>query len=327
MRGGRAACVTYEDDFVAVRHESDLLTPLFHAPLVSLSVRELGYVGAFVVCAMLSFAGSAPPWLAAAGLALAVAAFFRWRGEMPEMYLYYAALAALEPPSGGRRRRGRAPGAGGQGAGGGPLRALLGALRPPPDPASGTRHQVEGPGAEHVLGSGAPAPAPGGGPAGAPARERVLIGRAGPGGALAPVDLALDLGASRAHAGVVVRVDGAELVRDTANGEGMLTVTLIPRAGARRIEVLGAGGKGEGDGGGEGGLIASHVVEFAGDADAAAGGEAGGEAGGAGGDGALIASHVVEFAGDADAAAGGDADAKAAGKAGDGGGGDAGGAP
>ncbi len=247
MRAGGAACVTYEDDFVAVRHESDLLTPLFHAPFVSLSVRELGYVGAFVVCAMLSFTGSAPPWLAAAGLALAVAAFFRWRGEVGEMYLYYAALAALESPRGGRRR-GRAPGAARAGAGRGPLRALLGALRPPPDPAAGTRHQVEGPGAEYVLGSDAPAPAPGGAPAGAPARERVLVGRAGPGGAPAPVDLVLDLGASRAHAGVVVRVDGAELVRDTANGEGMLTVTLIPRAGARRIEVLGAGGGGRGQG-------------------------------------------------------------------------------
>lgn len=322
MRGGGAACVTYEDDFVAVRHESDLLTPLFHAPLVSLSVRELGYVGAFVVCAMLSFAGSAPPWLAAAGLALAVAAFLRWRGEMPEMYLYYAALAALESPRGGRRRQGSAPGA--SGGRRGPLRALLGALRPPPDPASGTRHQVEGPGAEHVLGSGTPAPAPGGGPAGAPACERVLIGRAGPGGALAPVDLALDLGASRAHAGVVVRVDGAELVRDTANGEGMLTVTLIPRAGARRIEVLGAGG----GAGGDGALIASHVVEFAGDADATAGGEAAG-GGGGGGDGAPIAPRAAWPAGDADAAAGGEVDAKAAGKAagkaGSGGGGDAGG--
>lgn len=109
--GGGAAAVTYDQEFIAVRHESDLLTPLFHAPFVSLSVRELGYVGAFVMCAMLSLAGSAPPWLGAAGLALAAAAFFRWRGETPEMYLYYAALAVLESPSrraGGRKEIGRA---------------------------------------------------------------------------------------------------------------------------------------------------------------------------------------------------------------------------
>ena len=122
MRTGAAGAVTYDQEFIAVRHESDLLTPLFHAPLVSLSVRELGYVGAFVICAMLSFTGSAPPWLAAAGLVLAAAAFFRWRGEMPEMYLYYAALACIAAPAGKRgARRGK-----GAWRGRGHLAALLG---------------------------------------------------------------------------------------------------------------------------------------------------------------------------------------------------------
>lgn len=255
MRRGGAACVTYEQEFVAVRHESDLLTPLFHAPFVSLSVRELGYAGAFVICAMLSLSGSAPPWLAAAGLVLAAAAFFRWRGETPEMYLYYAALAALESPRGaGRGRRGGGGGRRGRGRCG-----LLGALLglPAGGAAGGRGRLVVGEGTEHVLGSGPPA---------APTRtaraaERVeIVLRAGGGGgpyqpaASAPVDLALDLGASRAHAGVAVLVDGAELVRDTANGEGLLTVTMIPRAGARRIDVVDAA---------TGGEIASHTVEFA----------------------------------------------------------------
>ena len=157
MQRGGAAAVTYDQEFIAVRHESDLLTPLFHAPLVSLSVRELGYVGAFVICAMLSFTGSAPPSLAAAGLVLAAAAFFRWRGEMPEMYLYYAALALLSAPAGKRGQRGRrARGdAGRRGRLGrparGPLAAILG--RPAGD-EEGAAHAVAGPGAEHVLGSG-----------------------------------------------------------------------------------------------------------------------------------------------------------------------------
>lgn len=247
MRTGAAGAVTYDQEFIAVRHESDLLTPLFHAPLVSLSVRELGYVGAFVICAMLSFTGSAPPWLAAAGLVLAAAAFFRWRGEMPEMYLYYAALACIAAPAGKRgARRGK-----GAGRGRGPLAALLGRRRAGGN--GGGAHVVAGPGDEYVLGSGAQAAA------GRRARgseeaaaERIEIA-SGDGGACAPADLTLDIGAAHGHAGVVVRVDGAELVRDTANGEGQITVTLIPRAGLRRIEVLDAAGGGE---------IASHVVEF-----------------------------------------------------------------
>lgn len=257
MRAGAAAAVTYDQEFIAVRHESDLLTPLFHAPLVSLSVRELGYVGAFVICAMLSFTGSAPPWLAAAGLVLAAAAFFRWRGEMPEMYLYYAALAGLAPSGRGVSRMRK--GSGGTARRRGPLAALLG--RRQAGGGGGEGRQVVGPGAEHVLGSGAPGGA--GRRAGA-AVERVVIaggGKEGGGGA-APADLALDIGAAHGHTGVIVRVDGAELVRDTANGEGQLVVTLIPRAGLRRIEVIDAAG---------GGAIASRMVEFVEDADGGAG--------------------------------------------------------
>ena len=247
MRTGAAAAVTYDQEFIAVRHESDLLTPLFHAPLVSLSVRELGYVGSFVICAMLSFTGSAPPWLAAAGLVLAAAAFFRWRGEMPEMYLYYAALACLEAPSGRRGAR-RGKGSRGGTRGRGPLASLLG--RPPAGGAAGEgAHLVVGPGDEFVLGRGA-AGRRGGGAAGV---ERVAIASRGGAGACAPADLALDIGAAHGHAGVVVRVDGAELVRDTANGDGQITVTLIPRPGVRRIDVLDAAG---------GGAIASRMIEF-----------------------------------------------------------------
>ena len=279
MQRGGAAAVTYDQEFIAVRHESDLLTPLFHAPLVSLSVRELGYVGAFVICAMLSFTGSAPPSLAAAGLVLAAAAFFRWRGEMPEMYLYYAALALLSAPAGKKGQRGRRAraDAGRRGRRGRPVRGPLAAiLGRPAGGEEGAARAVAGPGAEHVLGSGAGTGGAagrrrggggGGGDAGAPV-ERIAIAAGG-----APVDLSLDIGAARGHAGVAVLVDGAELVRDTANGEGLLTVTLIPRAGLRRIEVLDAAG---------GGAIASHTVEFVDAAAGGGGGAAGGKGGGAG---------------------------------------------
>ena len=111
----------------------------------------------------------------------------------------------------------------------------------------------------------------GGGGGGAAPVERVTIAAGGGGGA--PVDLSLDIGAARGHAGVVVLVDGAELVRDTANEEGLLTVTLIPRAGLRRIEVLDAAG---------GGAIASHAVEFVDAAGGSGGGAAEGKGGGAG---------------------------------------------
>ena len=236
MRTGAAPAVTYDKEFIAVRHESDLLTPLFHAPLVSLSVRELGYVGAFVMCAMLSFSGAAPGWLAAAGLALAAAAFFRWRGELPEAYLYYAALAALAAagPRPGRRggsgkgKKGRR--AGRRGRRRGVAAALLGR------PEGGSGSAVVGPGVEYVPPAAAPAPGLGGVAAAAagPTPERVELGAAG-----APVDLTLDVGAAHGHAAVTVCVDGAELVRDAANGEGEVTVTMIPAA--RRAQVFRAG--------------------------------------------------------------------------------------
>lgn len=252
MRTGAAPAVTYDKEFIAVRHESDLLTPLLHAPLVSLSVRELGYVGAFVMCAMLSFSGAAPGWLAAAGLALAAAAFFRWRGELPEAYLYYAALAALAaagPRSG--RRGGRSGGvkkggrAGRRGRRRGIAAALLGRQE------GGLGSAVVGPGVEYVPPTAAlPAPRPGGAAAAAagPIRERIELGAAG-----APVDLTLDIGSAHGHAAVTVCVDGAELVRDAANGEGEVTVTMIPRPGVRRFSVLDSGGS----------EISSRDVEFA----------------------------------------------------------------
>ena len=249
MRTAARAAVTYDKEFVAVRHESDLLTPLLHAPLVSLSVRELGYVGAFVMCAMLAFTGAAPQWLAAAGLVLAAAAFFRWRGELPEAYLYYAARAALSAAGPARgRRRGRRRG-----------RALAAA---PPGGRAGGSSAVVGPGTEYVPpgdgdgggndeASGAPAaaaPRPGR-RAPRPALERVVLAGTG-----APVDLTLDIGAAHGHAAVTVCVDGAELVRDAANGEGAVTVTMIPRPGVRLFSVLDRAGA----------EIASHAVEFVG---------------------------------------------------------------
>ena len=122
----------------------------------------------------------------------------------------------------------------------------------------------------------APRPARAGGGGRIAAAERILVAGAPGGGdglhgpaASAPVDLTLDLGASRAHAGVAVLVDGAELVRDTANGEGLLTVTMIPRAGASRIDVVDAA---------TGGGIASHTVEFLAGRE-----EDGGDGGGRGG--------------------------------------------
>ena len=271
--------MTFDREFVAVRHESDLLTPLIRTPVASLSVRELGYVGAFVMCAMLSFAGAAPPGLAAAGLLLAAAAFFRWRGELPEMYLYYAALAAASaagPFSGSLgRHRGRRRTACRAGIAG----ALLGrsaaadsvVVGPgieyvPPAPASAAAAAAapaEPAGAEQAAvvagaagrGAAPPAAADAAAPSSTP-RPAAVVERVPLAGTGAPADLELDIGAARAHAPVTVCVDGIELVQDAANGDGIVAVTMIPRAGTRRFSVLDAAG----------GEIASRTVEFVGPA-------------------------------------------------------------
>ncbi len=206
--------MTYELPWVAIRHDSEIVTPLFQGPLISLSVRELAYAGAFALAAAFSAVGTLPAAAAAAAAPLLAVAFFKWRGEVLETYAYYAGAALLA-----RAAARRGPGKRREKGGG---------------------CTVEGPGTEWEGPAGAAPEGP----------EAVKVPRG------APADLTLDLGAGMAHRIVTVYVDGRRAVRDAANGEGRVTVTVMPEGGggARTFAVRDDSGR----------ILASREVEFVG---------------------------------------------------------------
>ena len=97
--------MTFEKPFVAIRHESELMTPLIESPMMNFSLRELGYVGAFGLSAVFAVMGSIPSSVAMATFPLLILAFFRWHGEIPEMYVYFAVMSIFEPTQKAKRKK------------------------------------------------------------------------------------------------------------------------------------------------------------------------------------------------------------------------------
>ncbi len=89
--------MTFTKYFVAIRHESDLLTPLVESPLVNFSLREMAYLGIFGLSAIFAAIGVIPVLIAALTFPCLILAFFKWRGEIPEMYLYYIIISVKKP--------------------------------------------------------------------------------------------------------------------------------------------------------------------------------------------------------------------------------------
>ena len=85
--------MTFEQVFVAVRHESELLTPVFQMPMMNFSLRELGYVMSFVMAIVFGTLEAVPIEVVYMTFALFVLAFVKIRGVIPEMYLYYLITA------------------------------------------------------------------------------------------------------------------------------------------------------------------------------------------------------------------------------------------
>ena len=89
--------VTYEKHFVAIRHESEIMTPLIESPLINFSLREISYLGAFGLSLVFAGIGSIPSFFLILTSPLFVLAFLRWHGEIPEMYVYFVVLSFFEP--------------------------------------------------------------------------------------------------------------------------------------------------------------------------------------------------------------------------------------
>lgn len=96
--------MTFEKYFVAIRHESEMTTPLIQSPMINFSLREMGYLGIFGLSVIFAAVGTVPVLFAIATLPLFVLAFFKWHGEIPEMYLYYIAMSIFEPSAKNKKK-------------------------------------------------------------------------------------------------------------------------------------------------------------------------------------------------------------------------------
>lgn len=96
--------MTFEKQFVAIRHESEMTTPLIQSPMINFSLREMGYLGIFGLSIVFSAVGTVSTTFAVATFPLLILALFKWHGEIPEMYLYYIAMSIFEPSTKNKKR-------------------------------------------------------------------------------------------------------------------------------------------------------------------------------------------------------------------------------
>ena len=99
--------MTFEKYFVAVRHESELLTPPIQSPVLNFSLREMAYLRVFGLSAVFAVIGAIPIFFAVGASPFLVRTFLRISGEIPEMYLYYAIISVLQPKK--RARKAKSP--------------------------------------------------------------------------------------------------------------------------------------------------------------------------------------------------------------------------
>lgn len=96
--------MTYEKPFVAIRHESEITTPLVNSPMINFSLREMAYLGIFGLSAVFAAVGTVSFTFAIATIPFLILALFKWHGEIPEMYIYYIAMSIFEPSAKKKRK-------------------------------------------------------------------------------------------------------------------------------------------------------------------------------------------------------------------------------
>ena len=204
--------MTFEKYFVAVRHESELLTPLIQSPILNFSLREMAYLGVFGLSAVFAAIGAIPLFFAAGASPFLVLAFLRISGEIPEMYLYYIVVSMLQP----KKRAEKAKSS-----------------------KKKKKNKKNGRQTSDVLGFGSiVAPATintknSSSPHADETIQSVLFA-----GNHTPVELTLEIGFDHRYKTVTVLIDGQKILHDATNGAGQIKITVVvPQAGKRRFSV------------------------------------------------------------------------------------------
>ena len=199
--------MTFEKYFVAVRHESELLTPLIQSPVLNFSLREMAYLGVFGLSAVFAVIGAIPIFFAVGASPFLVLTFLRISGEIPEMYLYYAVVSMLQPKK--RARKAKSP----------------------------KKNRKDGHQTSDIMGFGhivaaitinTKNPPP-------PNETIQSVFFAGD---HTPIEMTLEIGSHHRYKTVTVLIDGQKILHDTTNGAGQIKITVVmPQAGKRRFSV------------------------------------------------------------------------------------------
>ena len=205
--------MTFEKYFVAVRHESELLTPLIQSPILNFSLREMAYLGVFGLSAVFAAIGAIPLFFAAGASPFLVLAFLRISGEIPEMYLYYIVVSVLQPKKRAEKAKSSKKKKKKNKKNGRQTSDVLGFGSIAVLAATNTKNSSS-PHADETI-------------------QSVLFA-----GNHTPVELTLEIGFDHRYKTVTVLIDGQKILHDATNGAGQIKITVVvPQAGKRRFSV------------------------------------------------------------------------------------------
>ena len=201
--------MTFEKYFVAVRHESELLTPLIQSPVLNFSLREMAYLGVFGLSAVFAAIGAIPIFFAAGASPFLVMAFLRISGEIPEMYLYYVVVSMLQPKK--RAKKAKSPKKKKNKKDGRQTSDIMGFGRIAALATINTKNSAS---ADETI-------------------QSVLFA-----GNHTPIEMTLEIGFHHRYKTVTVLIDGQKILHDATNGAGQIKITVVmPQAGKRRFSV------------------------------------------------------------------------------------------
>ena len=197
--------VTFEKHFIAIRHESEILTPLIESPIINFSLREMAYLGAFGLSVIFAAVGSVPILFAALASPLFGLAFLKVHGEIPEMYLYYMLISLLEPSRKKTKNKKKK------------TKRKKRQRRISTVSGFGERFGVD----DYKTSK----------PASDAIQRIPFIDEH------TPIEMTLEIGNNHRYSTVTILVDEQKILRDTTNGAGQIKITIMPQEGRKRFSV------------------------------------------------------------------------------------------
>ena len=195
--------MTYEKYFVAIRHESEIMTPLVESPFINFSLREMGYLGAFGLSAVFAAIGSVPLFFVALTFPFFILAFFRWHGEIPEMYIYFMIMSFLDQQQSSKKNRKN--------------------KRNNKEKTKRTKSDISGFGEIVSVNT--------------KKEIRETIQKITFSDDATPLDITLDIGKTHKHETVTVLIEGTKVMRDNTNGAGLITISVMPQRGKKKFSI------------------------------------------------------------------------------------------